>query len=84
MKRYELQMSLQFSIEDIINTLVVNLCHLSSEEEMEVDDPQTANQAEEERDSDIEVLACFRERPQLLPPSSRWKVHDHRYTWCFR
>ena len=36
---------------------------------MEVDDPTTANQdlEEEDKDSDIELLTCFRGSPHFLP-----------------
>ena len=50
----------QFTIDDLINPLV-SLRNLPSDEEMEVDDPNSC--VEEGPDSDIEVLVCFKEIP---------------------
>ena len=52
-------MSLQFAVDDLINPSV-SLSYLSSEEDMEVDDPLTVNEIGNS-DSDIEIIACFKE-----------------------
>ena len=65
LKRYKLEMSLQFSIEDIINALV-SLTYLSSKKEMEENDPPAMNKDEREDDSHIEVLVWFRKLPQFF------------------
>ena len=61
MKRFQIEMSLQFAVEDLSSTLV-SLSYLSSEEDMEVDDPPAVTEVENS-DSDIEVLACYRKVP---------------------
>ena len=53
-------MALQFTVDDLIQP-IVSLSYLSSDEEMDVDDPSQATENEVDRDSDIEVLACYSE-----------------------
>ena len=59
-------MSLQFSVDELIQPLV-SLSYLSSEEEMEVDCPSTGTEQDQDQDSDIEVIACFRETSMPTP-----------------
>ena len=58
-------MSLQFTVDDLINPLV-SLAYLSSEEEMEIDDPKSVVEAENS-DSDIAVIVCYSEQPTIRP-----------------
>ena len=58
-------MSLQFTVEDLINPLV-SLSYLSSEKEMEVDDPPSII-AVQSSDTDIEVIACYSEQQPQGP-----------------
>ena len=60
-------MSLQFDVEEFIRPLVSALCE-SSEEDMEVDSASvTVIEQEQDADSDIEVIACYREAPVYTP-----------------
>ena len=60
-------MSLQFDIEEFIRPLVSALYEFS-EEDMEVDSASvTAIEQDQDTDSDIEVIACYRETP-VYPP----------------
>ena len=58
-------MSLQFDVDEIIRPLVSAL-YESSEEDMEVDSA-SVTVIEQDADSDIEVIACYREAP-VYPP----------------
>ena len=60
-------MSLQFDVEEFIRPLVSAL-YESSDEDMEIDSVSTTvvNRSLDD-DSDIEVLACFREAPIYTP-----------------
>ena len=60
-------MSLQFDVEEFIRPLVSAL-YESSDEDMEIDTVSTTvvNQSLDD-DSDIEVIACYREAP-IYPP----------------
>ena len=58
-------MTLQFTVDDLINPLV-SLAYLSSEEEIDIDDPKSVTEAESS-DSDIEVIACYSEQQTLRP-----------------
>ena len=58
-------MSLQFSVEGLINPLV-SLAYHSSVEEKEIDDPKYVIEVESS-DSDIEVVACYSEQQSLRP-----------------
>ena len=53
-------MALQFTVDDLIQP-IVSLSYLSSDEEMEIDDPSQTSVGGDNQDSDIEVLACYRE-----------------------
>ena len=60
-------MSLQFDVEEFIGPLVSAL-YESSEEDMEIDSaPVSVIEQEQDADSDIEVIACYREAP-VYPP----------------
>ena len=59
-------MSLQFSVDELIQPLV-SLSYLSSDDEMEVDCPLSETGENPIRDSDIEVIACYREAPVSIP-----------------
>ena len=60
-------MSMQFDVEDFIRPLVSAL-YESSEKDMEVDSASvTAIEQGQDADSDIEVIACYREAP-VFPP----------------
>ena len=60
-------MSLQFDVEEFIRPLVSAL-YESSEENMEIDSASvTAIEQDQDADSDIEVIACYRENP-VYPP----------------
>ena len=59
-------MSLQFSVDELIQPLV-SLSYLSSEEDMEVDCTSTETEPDLDHDSDIEVIACFRETSMSIP-----------------
>ena len=59
-------MSLQFSVEELIQPLV-SLSYLSSDDEMDVDCPLSETGANPNSDSDIEVIACYREAPVAIP-----------------
>ena len=61
MKKFKVEMSLQFTVEDLINPFV-SLSYLSFEEKMEVGDPPSVIEGER-YDSDIEVIACYMEEP---------------------
>ena len=65
LKKFQAEMSLQFTVDDLINTLV-SLAYLSSEEQMEIDDPKSAVEAAD-NDTDIEVIACYSEQPTPKP-----------------
>ena len=64
LRKYNLGIALQFTVDDLIQP-IVSLSYLSSDEEMEVDDPSQASVREDDQDSDIEVLACYRETQPL-------------------
>ena len=55
-------MSLQFPVDELIQPLV-SLSYLSSDDEMEVDCPLSKTVVDPDGDSDIEVIACYREAP---------------------
>ena len=59
-------MALQFTVDDLIQP-IVSLSYLSSDEEMEVDDPSQTSIGDDNQDSDIEVLACYREGQPFEP-----------------
>ena len=59
-------MSLQFSVDELIQPLV-SLTYQSSDEEMEVDCPSSDTEVDPNDDSDIEVIACYREAPVSIP-----------------
>ena len=59
-------MSLQFSVDELIQPLV-SLSYLSSDDEMEVDCPLSETEVDPDGDSDIEVIACYREAPVSIP-----------------
>ena len=59
-------MSLQFSVDEVIQPLV-SLSYLSSDNEMKVDCPLTETEEDQTEDSDIEVIACYREAPVSNP-----------------
>ena len=67
LSRYLNGMSLQFDVEEFIRPLVSAL-YESSDEGMEIDTASTTvvNQSLDD-DSDIEVIACYRETP-IYPP----------------
>ena len=67
MSRYLNDMSLQFDVEEFVRPLVSAL-YESSDEDMEIDTASTTvvNQSLDD-DSDIEVIACYREMP-IYPP----------------
>ena len=56
------EMSLQFSVDELIQPLV-SLSSLSSDDETEVDFPLSETEVDQAEDSDIEVIACYREAP---------------------
>ena len=60
-------MSLQFDVEEFVRPLV-SAMYESSDEDMEIDTASTTvvNQSLDD-DSDIEVIACYREMPIYLP-----------------
>ena len=58
-------MSLQFDVEEFIRPLVSGLYN-SSEEDMEIDSASVVAE-DQDADSDIEVIACYRETP-IYPP----------------
>ena len=66
LNKHRAEMSLQFSVDELIQPLV-SLSYLSSEEEMEVDCPSTGTEQDQDQDSDIEVIACFRETSMPIP-----------------
>ena len=72
-------MSLQFDVEEFIRPLVSAL-YESSEEDMEIDSASvTAIEQDQDADSDIEVIACYRETP-VYPPQlagGRAMTFDH-------
>ena len=83
-------MFFQFTVDDLISPLV-SLANLSSEEEMDIDDPKSYIEPESS-DSDIEVIACYSEqqtrRPQTvagrgmtcdLPSSDGFSLYDGLY-----
>ena len=59
-------MALQFTVDDLIQLIVI-FSYLSSDEEMEVDEPSQASIGEHDQDSDIEVLACYRDTQPFEP-----------------
>ena len=59
-------MSLQFSVDELIQPLV-SVTYQSSDEEMEVDCPSSDTEVDPNDDSDIEVIACYREAPVSVP-----------------
>ena len=66
LRKYNLEMALQFTVDDLIQP-IVKLSYLSSDGEMEVDDPSQTSKAEDDQDSDIEVLACNKEAQSFGP-----------------
>ena len=67
-------MSLQFDVEEFIRPLVSAL-YESSEEDMEVNlTSVTVTEQEQEPDSDIEVVACYKQAPIYPPQLVTW--HD--------
>ena len=68
LKGFQVEISLQFAVDDLIDPLV-SLSYLSSEKDMEVNDPLTVNEIENS-DSDIEIIACFKE----MPATKYWVV----------
>ena len=66
LSRYLTEMSLQFSVDELIQPLV-SLSYLSSDDEMEVDCPLSQTEVDPNDDSDIEVIACYREAPISIP-----------------
>ena len=72
-------MSLQFDVEEFIRPLVSAL-YESSEEDMEIDSASvTAIEQDQDKDSYIEVIACYRETP-VYPPQlvgGRAMTFDH-------
>ena len=90
LKKFQAEISLQFTVDDLMNPLVT-LAYFSSEEEMDIDDPKPVIDAESS-DSDIEVVACYSEqqtlRPQTvagrgmtcdLPSSDSFSLYDGLY-----
>ena len=65
LNRHQADMSLQFSVDELIQPLV-SLSYLSSDVEMEVGSPYTGPEEDQAADSDIEVIACYREAPVLI------------------
>ena len=59
-------MPLQFSVDEMIQSLV-SLSYPSSDDEMEVDCPLTETEGDQTEDSDIDVIACYREAPVSVP-----------------
>ena len=59
-------MALQFTVDDLIHP-IVSLSYLSSDEEMEVDDPSQTFIGDDNQYSDIEVLACYRVEQPFEP-----------------
>ena len=71
-------MSLQFNVEEFIRPLSSEVYN-SSDEDMEVDvlSVQEDPLQDDGSDSDIEIIACYREVP-MFPPS--WRTcHDNRF-----
>ena len=66
LRKYNLEMALQFTVDNLIRP-IVSLSYLSSDEEMEVDDPSQTFIGDDNQDSDIEVLACYREEQAFEP-----------------
>ena len=64
--RHLTELSLQFSVDELIQPLV-SLSFLSSDEEMKVDCLLSGTEVDPDVDSDIEVIACFREAPVPIP-----------------
>ena len=54
------------SVDELIQPLV-SLSYLSSDKEMEVDCPLSTTNEDQEADSDIEVIACYRETSVPIP-----------------
>ena len=66
LSRHLIEMSLQFSVDELIQPLV-SLSYLSSDDEMEVDCPSSQTEADPDVDSDKELIACYREAPVPIP-----------------
>ena len=60
--RYEEEMSLQFSIEDVINQLV-SVTYLTSEEEMQIDDPKLKPKVPRTEIATLRCWLVFEKRP---------------------
>ena len=66
-------MALQFTVDDLVQPIVC-LSYLLSDEEIDVDDPSQASEIECDRDSDIEVLACYRKTRPFEPEAVAGRV----------
>ena len=75
-------MSLQFDVEDFIRPLVSAL-YESSDEDMDIDTASTTvvNQSLD-NDSDIEVIACYRETPIYPPQIAAGRAMTFEITDC--
>ena len=62
LERFRMEMNLQFSIDDLVNP-PVSPSYFSSGEEMDVDIQSVEATASTSDDSDIEVIACYRQLP---------------------
>ena len=72
LRKYNSEMALQFTVDDLIQP-IVSLSYLSSDEEMEIDDPSQTSIGGDNQDSDIEVLACYREEQTFEPQTVAWR-----------
>ena len=66
MRKYNLELALQFTVDDLFQS-IVSLSYFSLDEEMEVDDPSQTFIGDGNQDSDIEVLTCYREEQPFEP-----------------
>ena len=71
----------QFTVVDLI-TAIVSLSYLSLDEEMEIDDLTQAMESEADRDSDIEVLACYSEAQPFQSQSVAGRFMTSDPTGC--
>ena len=68
LSQFHNKISLQFDVEEFIRPLVSSICE-SSEEDIEVDSTSViVTEQEQDADSDIEVIACYKEAP-IYPPN---------------
>ena len=68
LERYRMEMNLQFSIDDLVNP-PVSPSYFSSGEEMDVDIQSVEATVSSSDDSNIEVIACYRQLPVQTQPT---------------